>query len=251
MRGEFGKDRATPDMPIRLEDLGYSIGGRTILTGLTLQSGAMRIGVVGRNGSGKSTLARLLAGLVAPSTGTVRIEGADLFTDRRTALRSTGILFQNPEHQIIFPHVCEEITFGLRQQGLSKPEAADRVRNVLAQFDRSHWHDAPIDALSQGQKHLVCMMAVLAMRPRLLILDEPFAGLDIPTKKQLTRHLLRANIRLCHISHDPADLQDYEDLFWIDRGQLVTHGPAHLVLPRFVAEMNRLGELDDLADLTG
>lgn len=235
---------------IRLENLGYRLDGQSILHGLTLQSSAMRIGIVGRNGSGKSTMARLLAGLLAPTTGSIRIGGADLFADRRAALNSVGVLFQNPEHQIIFPLVHEEIAFGLRQQGLSKPDAATQVRQILTQFDRAHWHDAPIDALSQGQKHLVCMMAVLAMRPNLLVLDEPFAGLDIPTKRQLTRLLLPSKIRLCHISHDPADLLGYDELFWIDRGELVAHGPSDQILPQFTAEMERLGELDDLADLT-
>lgn len=239
----------TATSAIRLDDMGYSLDGRDILRGLTMASSAMRIGIVGRNGSGKSTLARLLAGLLTPTSGTVRINGADLAADRRAALASVGILFQNPDHQIIFPHVHEEIAFGLRQQGLSKSEAAARVRQVLDRFDRAHWHDAPIEALSQGQKHLVCMMAVLAMRPALLILDEPFAGLDIPTRHQLSRRLTQAKARLCHISHDPADLQGYDHLFWLDRGKLVAHGAAGAILPRFTAEMHRLGELDDLADL--
>ncbi len=235
--------------PITLTDIGYAIDGRAILSGVTLGSGAARIGIVGRNGSGKSTLARLLAGLLTPTSGSLSIEGIDPATDRKAALATIGILFQNPEHQIIFPRVSEEIAFGLRQKGLDKKAAAARVTEVLGQFDRSHWQDALVQALSQGQKHLLCIMAVLAMRPRVLVMDEPFAGLDIPTRRQLTRHLSRADARLIHISHDPEDLTDYDEVFWIDHGRLVTHGPATEVLPAFTREMHRLGERDDLADL--
>lgn len=239
------------DFTIRLDDLGYEAGGRPVLSGVTLHSSARRIGVVGRNGSGKSTLARLLAGLLAPTTGQVRVAGIDIFRDRRAALKTVGILFQNPEHQIIFPRVSEEIAFGLRQQGLDKAQAAARCEAVLRSFDKPHWRDAPISALSQGQKHLVCMMAVLAMRPRLLILDEPYAGLDIPTRRQLGRYLGRAGTHLFHISHEPADLEGCDELFWLDRGRIVAQGAPAQLLPDFTAEMNRLGDLDDIADLAG
>ncbi|MBK4217994.1 ABC transporter ATP-binding protein [Paracoccus caeni] len=239
----------TGDLTIRLDDLGYEAGGRAVLSGLTLQSSARRIGVVGRNGSGKSTLARLLAGLIAPSSGHISVAGHDPYRDRRAALKTIGILFQNPDHQIIFPRVAEEISFGLRQQGLDKAQASQRTEAILTSFDKLHWKDAPVTALSQGQKHLVCMMSVLAMGPRLLILDEPYAGLDIPTRRQLSRHLHRADTRLLHISHDPADLADYDQLFWLDRGTIVQQGTAAEVLRDFTAEMDRLGELDDIADL--
>lgn len=238
-------------LAIRFDDLDYEINGRAVLSGVTLHSDARRIGVVGRNGSGKSTLARLLAGLLKPTSGQVRIDGIDMFRDRRAALNTVGILFQNPEHQIIFPLVGEEIGFGLRQQGLGRDEVAERTRAILHSFDKPHWQDAPISALSQGQKHLVCMMAVLAMRPRLLILDEPYTGLDIPTRRQLARYLHRGGTRLFHISHDPADLEGYDMLFWLDRGRIVAQGAPGGLLRDFTAEMFRQGELDDIADLAG
>lgn len=237
------------DFGIRLDGLVYEAQGRPVLSGLTLHSSARRIGVIGRNGSGKSTLARLLAGLLEPTSGQVRIGGIDVFRDRRAALTTVGILFQNPEHQIIFPRVGEEISFGLRQQGMGKTQAAEKTDAVLHSFDKTHWRDAPISALSQGQKHLVCMMAVLAMRPALLILDELFAGLDIPTRLQLERYLNRAEARLLHISHDPADLAAYDELYWLDRGRILAQGAPTAVLPDFIAKMKELGGLDDIADL--
>lgn len=242
---------STCDFAIELDKVSYEVGGRLLLSQVTLRSSACRVGVVGRNGSGKSTLARVLAGLVKPSAGQVRVGGIDVFRDRRAALGTVGILFQNPEHQIIFPRVGEEIAFGLRQQGMSKALAAERTETVLASFDKLHWKEAIVATLSQGQKHLVCMMAVLAMRPRLLILDEPYAGLDIPTRRQLGRYLARAETRILHISHEPSDLEDCDELFWLDRGRIVANGAPAELLSGFTAEMIRQGDLDDIADLAG
>lgn len=238
---------SSANSPVLLEDMGYRISDMPVLSGISIRSEALRIGVIGRNGSGKSTLARLVAGLLEPSEGQIRIEGVDVCKDRRAAIRTVGILFQNPEHQIIFPTVGEEIGFGLRQLGASKQDAAADMRKILAQFGKAHWEEAPIHVLSQGQKHLVCMMSVLAMRPRLLVLDEPFAGLDIPTRMQLTRHLNGAGTRLLHITHDTRDLEDYDQVFWLDRGSLRAGGAAGQVLREFTQEMTRIGGEDDLS----
>lgn len=236
---------------IELSDLAFAVEGKTILRGLTLDLTQRRIGIVGRNGSGKSTLARLIAGLTRPSSGEIRINGHDLARDRRAALDEVGILFQNPEHQIIFPTVGEELAFGLEQQGQSKAEAKSSTAAVLDRFGLAHWQEAYVNTLSQGQKHLVCLMAVVAMNPRLVVLDEPFAGLDIPTKAQLNRYLRLYQGSLLHITHDPADLADYEHLVWIDQGQLRQSGPRDEVMAAYLASMQAQGGADDLAHLAG
>ena len=239
-----------PRPGIAVQGISYALGPRQIIEGIDIRFDAPRVGIIGRNGSGKSTLARLLAGLIEPTRGRVLIEGVDVARDRKSAIATVGILFQNPEHQIIFPTVAEEITFGLRQLGRSKAEAREGVEATLARFDRSDWLDHTTEALSQGQKHLLCMMAVMAMQPRWLILDEPFAGLDIPTRMQLARHLDRCGARLLHISHDPRDLAGYGDVCWLDAGRIrMAGGPE--VLERFEAEMIREGAENDLADLAG
>jgi biotin transport system ATP-binding protein len=236
---------------IDLADVGYAPDGVRVLSGVTLRMSERRIGIVGRNGSGKTSLARVLAGLVAPSTGKVRIAGVDVARDRKAALRLVGILFQNPDHQIIFPTVDEEIAFGLLQMGHSKAEAAKRVAAMLARFDRAHWAQAAIHRLSQGQRQLVCLMSVLAMSPRLIILDEPFAGLDIPTTLQLARALEGVDAHLVHITHDPAHLVAYDRALWIDGGEIVQDAPPAQLLPAFRARMTELGGGDDLAHLAG
>src|SRR5690606_21103958 len=104
--------------------------------------------------------------------GRVRVEGADPFADRKAALRNLGILFQNPDHQILFPTVEEELAFGLVQQGMSQAKALERARRTLADEGRSHWAQAPVSTLSQGQRHYLCLLAVLLMQPRTILLDE-------------------------------------------------------------------------------
>lgn len=233
---------------ITLENAGVALAGKTILSGLTLTLSEQRIGIVGRNGSGKTTLLRLLAGLLAPTTGTVRIAGIDPARDRKAALSHLGILFQNPDHQIIFPTVEEELAFGLRQQGHSNADARTLARATLAEHGRAHWAAASVQALSQGQRHYLCLMAVLVMRPATILLDEPFSGLDLPTQARLTRALHARPERLITITHDPAMLADYDRVIWIDAGQVRADGPAGPILQDFTAEMARQGALDADAD---
>lgn len=223
---------------------------KPILRDVSVQVTADRIGIVGRNGSGKTTIARVLAGLIDVDKGAVTVGGIDPARDRKAAIDSVGILFQNPDHQIIFPTVEEEIAFGLLQQGQSKTEAAQTVAKTLANFDKTHWAKVAIHQLSQGQKQLVCLMSVLAMEPRVVILDEPFSGLDLPTKMQLARYFERITSAIVHISHDPDVFKSYDHVLWIDDGALRQQGAPETILPDFVAEMQKIGEADDIADLT-
>ncbi|MEW9918308.1 energy-coupling factor ABC transporter ATP-binding protein [Marimonas sp. MJW-29] len=236
---------------IDLQNVTYAPEGKAVLSGITLRADERRIGVVGRNGSGKTTLARIMAGLIAPDSGKVRIDGTDVAKDRKAALRRVGILFQNPDHQIIFPTVEEEIAFGLTQMGQPAEEAAEGVARVLARFEKEHWARAAIHQLSQGQRQLVCLMSVLAMAPTLIILDEPFAGLDIPTTRQLERVLAGLDVTLVLITHAPEAVQGYDRVLWIDEGKILRDGAAQPVLAAFTQRMAQIGDGDDLSHLAG
>lgn len=240
---------ATQTYEIELIEAGYSVAGKPILSDLSLCLTENRIGVIGRNGSGKTSFLRLCSGLVAPTAGRVRVAGIDPAKDRKAMLSRLGILFQNPDHQIIFPTVAEELAFGLRQQGADKATAAETVRALLARHGRSHWQTASVTALSQGQRHFLCLMAILAMRPDWILLDEPFAGLDLPTQARLSRELAELPQRLITITHDPAVLQDYDRVIWLEAGRVRADGPVAEVLTEFNAEMNRLGGADADTDL--
>jgi len=236
---------------IDLRQVSYAAQGKTILSDITLNTRARRIGFVGRNGSGKTTLARLLAGLVPPEAGHLEIDGIEVAKDRKAALGRVGILFQNPDHQIIFPTVEEEIGFGLAQMKRPRERIAQEVAAMLDRFGKGHWAKAAIHQLSQGQRQLVCLMAVLVMEPRLVILDEPFAGLDIPTTRQLQRVLDGLEQTIVMITHDPRMVEDYDHLVWLDEGRIQRQGDAAPVLSAFTERMLQIGEGDDLADLAG
>jgi biotin transport system ATP-binding protein len=227
------------------------LGGRLVLDGLTLHLTERRIGILGRNGSGKTTLLRLIAGLIAPDSGTVMVDNFDPHADRRAAVAALGILFQNPDHQILFPTVEEELAFGLLQQGSEKPEAARQVAALLAAEGRAHWAKAPVTTLSQGQRHYLCLLSVLLMQPSTILLDEPLAGLDLPTQARLARRFAALPQRLVTITHDPVVLQDADRVLWLEGGRVVADGRPSDVLPAFTAEMARIGEADADADLAG
>ncbi|MDH2325378.1 ABC transporter ATP-binding protein [Cereibacter sp. SYSU M97828] len=225
---------------IHLDDATFAIQGRTILHGISARLDERRIAIIGRNGSGKTTLLRLMAGLIAPTSGRVTVDGTAP-SNRRAMLSRIGILFQNPDHQILFPTVAEELSFGLRQMG--RDTAA--VASLLAAEGRSHWADAPTQSLSQGQKQYLCLMSILLMQPETILLDEPFAGLDLPTQARLARRLAALPQRLVTITHDPAATNGCERVLWIDEGRLRMDGAPDTVLPAFTAEMARLSEGSD------
>jgi biotin transport system ATP-binding protein len=240
-----------PNPAIQLRSLSVRLGGKAVLDGLTLDLGEARIGVLGRNGSGKTTLLRLIAGLIAPDAGTVRVAGIDPFADRKGALSALGILFQNPDHQILFPTVEEELAFGLVQQGQTQAEALRAVHAALAADGRAHWAKAAVSTLSQGQRHYLCLLSVLLMQPRTILLDEPLAGLDLPTQARLARRFAALPQRLVTITHEPASLSGADRVIWLEAGRIAADGAPAMVIPAYIAEMARIGDRDADADLPG
>jgi biotin transport system ATP-binding protein len=232
---------------LTLKNACYTAAGTTILHDLTLTLTEPRIGIIGRNGSGKTTLLRLMAGLIAPTSGTVRLGPLDPARDRKPLLSQLGILFQNPDHQILFPTVEEELAFGLRQQNHPDPAAA--VQALLQAENRLHWARAATHTLSQGQRHYLCLLSILLMNPRILLLDEPFAGLDLPTQSRLARRIAALPQQVITISHDPAAMSATNRVIWLEQGRIHADGPADDVLAAFTAEMTRAGEFDADTDL--
>ncbi len=235
---------------IDLRDASVTLAGKTVLSGLTLTLTEQRIGIVGRNGSGKTTLMRLIAGLIPPDGGEISVHGMDPMRDRAAMLGEIGILFQNPDRMILFPTVIEELAFGLRQMGKPEAEARRLALAALSAEGRAHWAEAATHALSQGQRHYLCLMAVLLMDPRTLLLDEPFAGMDLPTIQRMQRRLAGLSQQLITISHDPDAVAASDRVIWIEAGQVRADGPALVTLAAFRAEMLRMGGMDADTDLT-
>ncbi|WP_420342938.1 energy-coupling factor ABC transporter ATP-binding protein [Paenirhodobacter sp.] len=227
---------------IEIRDIHYRREGTQVFSGLSLTLSERRVALVGRNGSGKSTLLRLAAGLLAPQSGRVTVAGVDVGRDRRRALDTVGILFQNPDHQIIFPTVIEEICFGLEQQGLSRAAARERARAALSAHP--DWAERLCHTLSQGQRQMVCLLAILAMEPRWILFDEPFNSLDLPATLRIEARIAALGQNVLTVTHDPLRVVGYDRVIWLEAGQVAADGPPAEVLPAYTAAMERIARED-------
>lgn len=203
---------------------------------MTLALNEDRIGLVGNNGSGKSTLLRLASGLILPDVGSVTVAGLDTARCRKELPAAVGFVFQNPDHQILFPTVGEEIAFALIENGLEKKAAHERTVQILAAYDCAGWEDRSVQELSDGQKQLVCILAVIAPAPSIILFDEPFASLDLPTRLALGGHLARLPQRLVMASHDLDLLSGFDRVIWLQDGGVRADGPASEVILAYQAD---------------
>ena len=225
---------------IRLEDAAFQSGGQPCVGPMTLELRERRIGIAGRNGAGKSSMLRLLAGLDPPTEGRVVVRGMDPARERRWAVGNIGMIFQNPDRQIIFPTVEEELAFGLKQLGRSRDSARNAVRECLERHGRADWAHQQCHSLSQGQQHFLCLLAVLLMEPAILLLDEPFSGLDLPTSTWLKRELRSVGQQTILATHDVDLLGTCDRVIWLERGIVAGDGPPAEVLPVYLEAMKRL-----------
>ena len=232
------------DKPTEIEICSASVfyGKERVLENVSLSIREQRVGFIGRNGSGKTTLLRILAGLQELNKGKVLIDGTEVAKKRKEAVKQVGIIFQNPDHQIIFPTVGEELRFGLTQLGLKKNEADLKVIACLKKYDKVDWFERSISTLSQGQKHLVCLLSVLLMKPRVLLLDEPFTGIDIPTQLKLEHYLSSLKQTIIHVSHMPETFADYQRLIWMDEGVVQADGTPKTVIKKYRNAMKNYDE---------
>lgn len=199
---------------------------------LTIREGEF-IALIGHTGSGKSTLIRHFNGLLHPTGGDVLLDGESIFRDKkslRAARFAVGLVFQYPEYQLFEETVEKDIAFGPKNMGLSADEIHSRVCESLrlCGLDESFLSKSPFD-LSGGQKRRVALAGVLAMRPRLLILDEPAAGLDPQGSREIMRYIRAYAARgnsVLFVSHDMSDAAAYaERVLVMDRGSLALDGP--------------------------
>ena len=168
---------------LSLHDLGHVYGDGSVgldRCSLDIRRGT-RNALLGANGSGKTTLLQHITGLLQPTHGPVQFDGRPL-DYRRSGLsdlrRRVGLVFQNPDRQLISANVFEDVSFGPLNLGLDDATVRERVSSALAAVGMSEYGERPVHQLSFGQKKRVCIAGVLAMQPELLLLDEPMAGLD-------------------------------------------------------------------------
>ncbi|GGT51414.1 putative ABC transporter ATP-binding protein [Streptomyces kurssanovii] len=181
---------------VELVDAGYAYeDGPAVLSGIGLGLAEGRsTALLGRNGSGKTTLLRLLSGGLRPATGGLRLHGEPVTYDRAglTRLRTTvQLVVQDPDDQLFAASVEQDVSFGPMNLGLSEDEVRARVDEALAAMDIAALRDRPTHLLSYGQRKRAAIAGAVAMRPRVLILDEPTAGLDPHGQERLLEVLGR------------------------------------------------------------
>lgn len=205
-------------------------GSRLVFTDLSVSFSERRVGLLGDNGAGKSSFLRLINGLLLPDAGEVRVDGLVTAQARRDLPRKVGFVFQNPDHQIVFPTVLEEIAFGFRERGLRREDANTQAREALRQFRCEDWIDAAVHELSEGQKQRLCILAIVAMEPDILVLDEPFSSLDLPTRLDLTDLLMSLPQRLIIASHELKLLSLMDRVIWLSDGAIAGDGAAENII---------------------
>ena len=224
---------------IQIEGVSKRYGDREVLSDISLSLAEDRSGVIGANGSGKSTLARLLNGLVVPTTGRVLVDGLDTAHDGAGVRRKVAFVFSDPDAQIVMPTVAEDVAFSLRRHGLSKPEVADRVRDILARFGLGDHLDHPAHLLSSGQKQLLALASVLVTEPEILICDEPTTLLDLRHSRQVAGVLEGLAQRVVLVTHDLALLRGWARVLVIEHGRVVADGSAEASIGHYEALMAR------------
>ncbi len=225
---------------LRFDNVSLARGARTVFDGFSASLSERRVGLIGNNGSGKSTLLRLAAGLLLPDTGEVFVEGLETKAHRRELPGHVGFLFQNPDHQILFPTVGEEIAFGLTEKGMTDAEANAASRELLAANGCAGWEKCAVHELSEGQRQLVCLLSVIAPAPSVLLLDEPFSSLDLPTRLDLSDRLRALPQALVMASHDFELLSGFDRLVWLDDGRVREDGRPATVIAAYEASIRGL-----------
>ena len=188
--------------------------------------------LVGANGAGKSTMMLALTGLILPSGGTMDVGGTVL--SKKTAAdvrRRIGFVFQDSEDQLFMPTVFDDVAFGPGNLGLTPAEVDARVHEALEAVGMSEYAGRPPHHLSFGQRRRVAVATVLAMRPEILVLDEPSSNLDPASRRELAEILTALDVTILMVTHDlPYAMQLCERSVVLANGVIVADGPTREVL---------------------
>jgi len=215
---------------ITVADLTHRFGDAVALDGvsLTIPDGEFCL-LVGANGSGKTTLMRHFNALLEPDSGTVTVDGVDVTEDPLSARTSIGMVFQQPRDQLVAATVGADVAFGPENLGLPREEIDRRVESALEAVELGGREDDPVDALSGGEQARVAIAGALAMAPTHLVLDEPFAGLDLRARRSLLSRLdslHESGTSVVVVTHDLRDLRERADrIVALTDGVIAAEGP--------------------------
>jgi len=218
---------------LTVNDLTYSYDGeKNALEGVSfnIQQGEF-VSILGKNGSGKSTITKLIMGVINPDNGSIVLDDQDISTlSIFERSQKIGVVMQNPNHMISHHMIFDEVAFGLRNKGLGESEIQKKVSDVLELCGLSKYRNWPIEALSYGQKKRVTIASILALEPKLLILDEPTAGQDYRNYTAMLSFIQKLNkelgITVVIISHDMHLVLEYtERSIVISDSKLIADAP--------------------------
>src|SRR5581483_7104526 len=186
------------------------------------------VSIIGQNGSGKTTLSKLLAAILHPTSGSVLVDGLST-TSKGEALwtirQRVGIVFQNPDDQLVANTVIDDIAFGPENMGLPRFEIEERVQEAMALLKLEQYAQMPISELSVGQKQQVAIAGVLAMRPRYLLLDEPTTMISGQTARRLLETVQflsqERGLAVIHITHFMHEVTNFQRVIVMHEGQIV------------------------------
>lgn len=199
---------------------------KVLLEDVTLSLTERRIGVIGANGSGKSTLLRLLNGLVAPSEGSVTVNGSDTVRKVRAVRQQVGFVFTDPLSQLVMPTGREDVELSLRRSVRNGAERREKADAALARFGLLPLADQSIYELSGGERQLLALAAVLAVEPDVLVLDEPSTLLDLRNRELLRRTIAGLRQQIIMSTHDLELALDMDRVLVVESGQIAFDGDA-------------------------
>lgn len=223
----------TNNLIVNLQDISFSYpDSPPVLDKLNLKFFRYdRIGLIGPNGSGKTTLFHIIMGLLKHTSGSIEIFGKPVTEEKEfdEVRRKIGMLFQDADDQLFSPTVLEDVAFGPLNLGMSRDEAVDIAKRTLESLDLAGFEDRITYKLSGGEKRLVSLATILAMKPEVLLLDEPTAGLDDKTKAKLLSILSNLDLSFILISHEIDFLFEITDsIYTMENNRIVSDKEAHL-----------------------
>ncbi len=204
------------------------------------------VAVLGRNGSGKSTFARLLNAILIPDKGTVLVKGMNTSDSAYTweIRKSAGMVFQNPDNQIVGTVVEEDVAFGPENLGVKPDEIRERVNKALETVGMLEYSKHAPHLLSGGQKQRIAVAGILAMKPECIIFDESTSMLDPIGRKEIMNVIKKLNkeekITVIHITHHMNEVKEADRLIIIDKGEIVLDGKPSEVFSN-VEKVKKLG----------
>ncbi|MDD2980084.1 MAG: energy-coupling factor transporter ATPase [Hespellia sp.] len=242
-------------MSIKLENINYIYSPDTAYQKHALKNVSLEIeqgqfvGIIGHTGSGKSTLIQHLNGLIKATSGALYFEGKNIYEDgydMKQLRNQVGLVFQYPEHQLFEVDVMSDVCFGPKNQGLSKEECEQRAREALnlVGFPEKYYKQSPFD-LSGGQKRRAAIAGVLAMHPKVLVLDEPTAGLDPRGRDEILDQIAHLHketeMTVILVSHSMEDVAKYVDrLIVMNKGEKMYDGAPKEVFTHY-KELEKVG----------